>query len=291
MSISKYRAFLCAVQMGSLSKAAEQLGYTQSGVSHLIMALEDEVGFPVLGRSRSGVTLTAEGLALLPALQELDRCYSRYVELAQSMQGLEEGKLCVGTFASVAVHWLPSIIKAFKAAYPNVEIQLCDGVYQDVESNLLEKRIDCGFLPLSAHEFFDLIPLKQDRMLAVLPAQHPLCVLERIPFQALAHEPFIIPGEGANYDIGRIFKENAVSPNILLEMRDDYSALAMVRNGLGVSILPELVLRGFPTDTLRIMELENSPTRTIALAVNRTPAVSPAVKAFIGVVKKTVALL
>jgi DNA-binding transcriptional LysR family regulator len=128
MSVSKYEAFARVVELGSLTRAAEELGCTQSAVSHTISALEEELGFPVLTRSRAGVKLTADGERVLPAVRGVLNSQEQLSQIASSIRGLDCGTVRIGTFTSVAVHWLPSIIKEFQRDYPSVDIKLSSPV-------------------------------------------------------------------------------------------------------------------------------------------------------------------
>ena len=142
MSRKKYEAFAKIVEMGGLTRAADALGYTQSSMSHMINALEAELGFPVLMRSRSGVKLTAAGEQLLPHVLELLEKKRQIDALASFIAGDASGTVRVGAFTSVAVNWLPGIIKEFSKTHPSVEIKLLNGDYHDVEKWLENGDVD-----------------------------------------------------------------------------------------------------------------------------------------------------
>ena len=125
--IAKARALMSAVEMGSLKAAAEALGCTQSAVSHMIASLEKELGFRLLRRARSGVKLTDEGERLLPFVRALLSADEQLRQSAASIRGLDQGTVRIGAFTSVAVHWLPPVLKEFQRDYPNVEFKLLNG--------------------------------------------------------------------------------------------------------------------------------------------------------------------
>ena len=111
MNIQKYQAFITVVEQGSLTKAAEELGCTQSAVSHSISGLEEELGFALLKRSRAGIRLTGEGERMISPVRDLLGSAERLKQTASSIRGLESGTVRIGAFTSVAVHWLPAVLK------------------------------------------------------------------------------------------------------------------------------------------------------------------------------------
>lgn len=279
MSVSKYEIFLKVVELGSVTRAAEQLDYTQSGVSHAISGMEEEFGFPLLIRRRSGVQLTPDGEQILPAIQNIVNSREQLHQIVSAIHGLNAGTVRIGAFTSVAVHWLPGMIKGFQALYPNVEFRLLNGDYYDVEQWLNSGSIDLGFVNLPSPQEHPCIPLLEDRLLAVLPLDHPLASEERFPLQALATEPFIGLLESSDHDARRVMEKAGIRPNIKFTTKDDYAIIAMVEHGLGISIMPELLLKG-RTDKVKVMELSEPMTRTIALATPEAAQNTPCVRHF-----------
>ena len=123
-SVLKYMAFIKTVECGSFTKAAELLSYSQSGISRMINDLENEWGVTLLIRSRSGIQLTADGTSLLPFARSVCEEYRKLRMQIDDLNGLHKGLIRIGTFSSVATHWLPKIIKSFRADYPNIEYEL-----------------------------------------------------------------------------------------------------------------------------------------------------------------------
>lgn len=279
--MQKYLAFVKVVETGNLTKAAEQLGYTQSGVSHMISALESELGFPLLVRSRSGVRLSANGELLYPAMREIARQHTRLMQTASEIRGVQAGVVRIGTFTSVAIHWLPQIMRGFRARYPQIELQIRDAAYAEVEEWLETGEVDCGFTVQTSHKDFVTLPLKEDRLLAVLPAGHPLCRYQKLPLSELQNETFIIPAEGAQHDVGQILRHAAIRAQSSFSTASDYAAIAMVKNGLGISILPEMVITGYPMPDVETRELAQHGSRTICIATPPLKYVAPATQRFI----------
>ena len=279
MSISKYEAFAKVIELGSLTLAADALGCTQSAVSHSINALEAEVGFSVLKRSRAGVSLTDNGERILPAVRGILNYEEQLKQTVSAIRGLDSGTVRIGTFTSVAVHWLPGVIKAFREDYPNVEIKLLNGDYHDVENWLNEGSIDLGFINMPANLKCECIALMEDRLLAILPNDHKFASYPKFPLVECETEAFITLLETSNHDANRALSAAGVRPNIRFSTKDDYAIIAMVEQGLGISIMPELLLRG-RNDNVEIKELIPPSKRTIGLAIPESSRHSPATRKF-----------
>lgn len=287
MSISKYKALIKTVELSSLTKAAEYLGYTQSGISHMISSLESEYGFLLLVRNKSGVHLTSKGKEIYKYMIEIVNRQEKLKQTVSVINGLYSGVINIGTFSSVATHWLPTIISKFEELYPDIKIHIKDGIYDEIENWISIGKVDCGFITLPTQKNLKSFSLIKDRLLVVMPTKHHLCSLEYFPIDALRKEPFIMPGEGSHYDIGRIFAKSG-QPKIRFSFRDDYSALAMVEKGFGITILPELTLRD-NVRNVHIMELETHDYRNIGLAYlpNNT---TPIIKQFFRFIKDKIEL-
>ncbi|WP_151733964.1 LysR family transcriptional regulator ['Paenibacillus yunnanensis' Narsing Rao et al. 2020] len=280
MSISKYEVFLKVVELGSLTKAAEVLGFTQSGISHTISALESEFGFALLVRSRSGVKLTVNGEQVLQPIREILNWNEQLKQRVAEIHGLETGTITIGTFTSVSVHWLPGMIKEFRAEYPYIEFKLMEGTYLEIEQWIEAGVVDCGFISLPTRESFEVIPLKRDRMLAIVAKDHPLSEAPYMPLAQLAYEDFIIQKAGSDYDARRVLDKAGIKPNIRFSAGDDYAIMAMVENGLGISILPELVITR-QSHNIAILELEERSFRSLGIAVGSLRYASPATRRFL----------
>jgi len=280
MNIQKYMAFVKTVEYGSFTKAAEILNYSQSGISRMINDLEKEWNIVLLERGKFGVKLTSDGMKLLPHAKNVCMEYEKLQMEVDELNGLQSGLIRIGTFSSVATHWLPNIIKAFQKAYPNIDYELLLGDYTEIEEWISKGRVDCGFLRLPTCSDFETIFLEQDRLLAVLPENHALAQLERIPVAALCKEPFMLLEKGAKAEISEIFERCNLTPNVHFTTWDDYAIMSMVEHGLGVSILPELILKRIPYHVVT-RELDIPAYRKIGIALRNRKTSSLAVKRFL----------
>lgn len=280
MDITRYQILLKVIERGSFTRAAEEMGFTQSTVSHAIQTLETEMGLPLLIRNRSGVTLTADGHALLPYITELCHMQHRIEEVAIDLRGLEAGLVRLAAFTSVSVQWLPHILKSFQEKYPAIEFEILPGDYNQIEQWVAEGRADCGFLRLPSLLDLDVWLLHQDQLRVILPFSHPLAGKEPFPREALAELPFIRLDEGGDNEIGAVFDDLRIRPNIRYTVKDDQTLLAMVSNGLGISVLPELMIRNSPFPVVQC-RLEKAYSRNIGICIRDKYACSASTRRFI----------
>ncbi len=287
MDIKKYRIFVRAAELKSFTRAAEELGITQSGVSHALAELEEELGFRLLTRGRSGAALTAAGEQLIEAVQEVLRADEALHALAGEIREQASGTIRIGTFTSVAVHWLPGMMEQFQRENPEVKFRLLSGDYHDIDQWLAEGKVDVAFVALPIQSKCPCVPLFEDRLLAVLPENHPLAALERCPVSAVAREPFLSLMENSAQDVRRAMDKAGVKPKVKLTAKDDYAILAMVGRGLGVSIMPALLLQS-RQEGIAVRPLEPPSSRTIALALPQAERTAPAAKRFADFAEKWV---
>ena len=232
-NLQKYEAFVKTVETGSFTRAAALLHYSQSGISRMIADLEQEWGVTLLERGKAGVVLTGDGALLLPHARALCTEYARLSAEVDALHGLQSGHIRIGTFSSVATHWLPYILRAFSHDYPGIDYELLLGDYCEVEDWLASGRVDCGFVRLPTWPEFTTIFLQRDDLAAVLPADHPLAAGETCPVQALGAEPFILLDKAGNHEVAEALAQCGVAPDVRFTTWDDYAIMAMVECGLG----------------------------------------------------------
>jgi DNA-binding transcriptional LysR family regulator len=280
MNIQKYIAFVKVAEFGSFTKAAEVLDYTQSGISRMINDLETEWGVSLFERGRAGINLTSDGLKLLPQLKRIYNEHEILMTLIEDLHDMKSGIIRIGTFSSVASHWLPNIIRIFKKDYPKIDFELLLGDYAEIESWISNGRVDFGFVRLPSKAEFETIFMEQDRLLVVIPQNHPLANCEKFPINELLNSPFMLLEKGAKADISEIFEKHHISPQVNFTTWDDYAIMSMVENGLGISILPELILQRIPHKILA-KELEVPAFRNIGIAMREQKSLSLASTKFL----------
>ncbi len=280
METSRYRAFIHAVDKGSLSQAAKDLGYTPSGVSQLIGALERDLGFAVLERTAQGVSPTTHGASILPAARALIAEEDRLLQMGSEIKGLATGRVTIGSYSSVATHWLPHVIKQFHEEYPAIEIRVMEGIHQEITTWLDSKEVDVGFISYDATMSYDWIPLAHDPMVAILPSDHPLTRFESVPLQSCNGEPFIMPGKGQDIDTASLLERNDVHPHIVYETIENAAMYAMVEQGMGMSITNKLATHRF---NFNIEQRPVDPPQSIlfGIALPSLKTASPALRHFL----------
>ncbi len=246
----------------------------------MIGDLEKEWGVSLLERSAGGARLTSDGMKLLPYAKSVVAEFEKLQMEIDDLNGLQSGLIRIGTFSSVATHWLPNIIKEFQKDYPNIDYELLLGDYTEIEEWILEGRVDCGFLRLPTHPELETIFLAQDHLLAIIPENHACADCEKFPVAALCNEPFMLLEKGAKAEVSEIFERYGLTPRIHFTTWDDYAIMSMVESGLGISILPQLILKRVPYRIIA-KELDVPAYRNIGLAFRSKKTVSVAVKRFI----------
>ncbi len=286
MDAAKLKVLIKAVETGSFSAAGEQTGFTQAGVSYIVKTLEDELGFQLLIRGKKGVRLTPRGEALIEYIRAADAANDALLLRSESLRTMQTERLRIGALNSLSVAWLPSVIAAFSAESPEMQIDV-----QEAGTDRLADMLHTGeadFVFTSAQpKGADWIPLATDRLMAVMHREHRFAPESRIPLQILAKEPFIMPAPGFDTDIERLFQRTGIKANVIFTSMDDYAIVSMVQHGIGVSVVPEMILKG-REDGLAVRELAPCQYRRLGIAIPSLSAASPAAAAFIALARRVV---
>lgn len=289
MESKKLEALLMAVDLGSFTKAAEVLGYTQSGLTHMMNSLEKEVGFTLLERGRSGVRLTEEGERIAPAVREFLQANARLDSVIEQVASSRTEIIRVSAYASIAMHWLPGIIQRFREECPDVDVDIRMADHVDVPYELLAQgKMDAILVSPQDEGQYEWVHLADDPMFAVLPKDFDTQVMTAFPLAAFEARDFIMPSQGFDKDIMRIFNRIGVKPHILPTWVDDPTVISMVSHGLGVSMMTELTVRG-RTDGVKLLPVEPASSRELGLAVRSLDAASDGLRHFIDCTKRVVA--
>lgn len=289
MESKKLEALLMAVDLGSFTKAAEVLGYTQSGLTHMMNSLEKEVGFTLLERGRSGVRLTEEGERIAPAVREFLQANARLDSVIEQVASSRTEIIRVSAYASIAMHWLPGIIQRFREECPDVDVDIRMADHVDVPYELLAQgKMDAILVSPQDEGQYEWVHLADDPMFAVLPPDFDTQGMTAFPLAAFEARDFIMPSQGFDKDIMRIFNRIGVKPHILPTWVDDPTVISMVSHGLGVSMMTELTVRG-RTDGVKLLSVEPASSRELGLAVRSLDAASDGLRHFIDCTKRVVA--
>ena len=273
--LERYFALLKILEIGSFTKAADAMGYSQSAVSQMVQSLESELSLKLLYRSRNGIKLTPEGEALLPYIQRTVNHYNAMLEKTRELKGLNGGLIRIGTLSSVSSQWLPGLIKDFQTLYPKVHFLLHQGDYTTIPAWVRAGESDFGFVNPDAESVRGLhtIFVTSGGHKAVLHPDHPLAAQPWVTLEQLAKETFLLLEEGCLSEPLEAFRTLGLEPRVELRMHDNFSICSMVEANVGVSILPELALRKM---NFRIVQLPTVPPviRRVSL-VMKDPDILP----------------
>ena len=251
MDSKKLEILMTAADLGSFTKASEVVGYTQSGLTHMMDALEREVGFPLLQRNHSGIQLTEQGEQLMPAIREFLQANANLENQIRNIAAQKTEVIRIAAYSSIAMHWMPEILYRFRRLCPavNVDLRMVDHALEPFE--LLEKgQTDVIFASRQNYSCCDWIPLYQEQMYAILPKDYPLGNRDTFPLEDFAGQEFLMPYGRFDMDVKAALAPVGVKLNAQMTRVDDETLIRMVGRGLGVSMMTELMIRGRTDDVL-----------------------------------------
>lgn len=253
MDSKKLEILVTAADLGSFSRASEVVGYTQSGLTHMMDSLEKEIGFPLLERGHGGVFLTANGEKLMPAIREFLRANAALDSLVKQIREEKSSTIHVAAYASIAMHWLPEILYQFRreCSDVNIDLRMVDNALEPFE--LLEAgKTDIIFASRQNGYMncCDWIPLYSEPLCAILPPDYPIAGRKTFPIKEFEGQDFLMPYGKFGIDVEAAFEKagaNVVSRPVYV---DDETLIRMVEHGLGMTMMAELMFRGRIGSTL-----------------------------------------
>ncbi len=283
MNFSQLELIQAIHEKGSITAAADAVGFTQSAASRALSTLEDELGVTLVHRHRQGVTLTEAGERLLPAIYEILSGAEYIRQEAAAHRGLATGKLRIGSIHTMAPKLLSQFVATFRQRYPGIETVVVEGVESDILSMLQQGVIDVGLVAHSG-DTSNSVPIAQDEMQLVVAASHPLAERDSVNIHDFAQEPFVMSKFGCAGVIRDLFAETDHALNVALEITDGHSVLTMVKEGLGVTLLPEMSLPDSMSG-LHALSFDPPRYRELRAMVSNLRAVSPATQAFLEIIR------
>ncbi len=281
VNLLQIEIFVKVVDMGNFTRAGEVLAMTQSGISHNIASLESELGITLLNRGRNGISLTDSGERIIKHMRNILTEAESIKQETASILGIQNGRINIGSFSSFSSKVLPTIISRFRGEFKGIEINFYEGSYDQITRWVEEGKVDIGFTSLSNPlDHLETIPILSDRLVLTLPIHHHLAINGQVKVEDLRGEAFIMPKLGCEVGVMKFLKEQEVSPNIQFNVEDNQTIIAMVREGLGITIMPELALPYNLQGTL-VKPLFPEPSREISIITRSKKQSLPAVKAFI----------
>lgn len=251
MDSKKLEILMTAADLGSLTRASEVFGYTQSGLTHMMDALEREVGFPLLQRSHNGIQLSEHGAMLMPAIREFLQANANLENQIRAIASQKNEVIRIAAYSSIAMHWMPEVLYRFKRLCPDisVDLRMVDHALEPFE--MLESgQTDIIFASRQHYAFCEWTPLYDDRMYAILPLDYPLNGRSSFPVEEFAGQEFLMPYGRFDMDVKAVLEPLGVKVNAKLSRVDDETLIRMVSRGLGVSMMTELMIRGRTDDVL-----------------------------------------
>lgn len=281
MELDRYHALLCVIETGSFSAAAEKLGYTPSGISRMMAALEEENGFQLLLRQRDGVRPTKDCERMLPQIRELLFRGEVCRQLSAKIQGLHVGTVTVGTAYSAYYIWLARIVSEFHLKYPGIQVQLRNGYSSELIRLVEQHQMDLCIVSRREGEHVWL-PLCRDELMAWVPAKHPLATLSAFPISAFAMEPYIDAYPEVETDNSRVFAKYHIYPNTQFSTTDSFATYSMVAAGLGIS-MNNAINRVSGDGRVKVLPLD--PPQMVEIGIVASPDRTMAAQSFLEFMK------
>ncbi len=279
-AVTKYIAFCKIVECKSFTRAAESLGYTQAAVSQMVRTLEKELSVTLFVRGRKETALTGEGEALYPFIKKLVNSHNELYNRVAEITGLSSGEVRIGTFSSMSQRLLPGAMSDFGKEYPGIRFALTQGDNTTLPEQIRSGSIDFGFVYPEASVGLTNIPIASDSFLAVVPDGHYLSKEKSVTLKEMASEPLILTDEGGLNTVLAAFEREGLTPNIKYRIHDDHTILSMVENGLGISILPSMILDR-ASYKIKTVPIKSPVTRTVGIAYASDELLPIAAKKFI----------
>lgn len=277
MDTERWNIVLSAIDHGSLCAAGDALGYTVSGVSRSVAALESELGFALLYRSKSGVQPTPACLQLLPAVRELLFAQQKIEQGAAQIRGCEQGVIGIGTAYRRFYRWISAVTAQFHALHPGVEFHIVNGMSTDLVHQLEQHQLDfCLVSERSGPHAW--IGLRKDPLLALVPATHPLAKQRAIPLDTFLTEPYVETCPNLDIDNSRLFAAHGMRPNTCFSTMDIQATYAMVGAGLGISMNNRI---NSNLDDPDVRHLPLDPPAEVELGLAYSSDLAPASAAFL----------
>ncbi|MBO5468615.1 MAG: LysR family transcriptional regulator [Lachnospiraceae bacterium] len=277
MTLLAYQIFQTVVEQGSFQRAAEVMNLTPSAISHAISTAEKELGFPLFNRNKNGVTLTSYGENLQPYILTVLNSDAKLQQAILEFNGLTHGSVKIGTFSSACNNFIPDIVTSFSKLHPNIEIKIYQGTYDDVYNWIKTGVVDLGFLSKSSCKDLPITTLYEDELMCIVPTS--FCPRHKgyIELSELDGQSFVSQSESTDADIQMLLQKYQTTIHSSCHAVDDSSAIAMVAAGLGVCIMPSLVMKNMSYD-VNIYSLRPTEHRIIGICSLNPELMAPAVK-------------
>lgn len=283
--MGKYETLIRVAELKNVTKAAEELGYSQPNISHIIRRTEEELGVRLFNRgNRSILSLTPAGAELLPLMrqaEEIERTIQKVARIYQT------DTLRIGCFYSVSVYWLPFILERFTEQNPQVRISMVQSdSYSELERMLSQGDIDCAFYAGHYSKKFEHTVLCRDPYYVVVGNGHPLATAPAVSIDSLDQYEVIPPSEAFCSSVAQnALRRIRNTAKITMNSQEDLVTLSMVELGLGITLLPGLIARNTNL-AVTAVPLEEEISRDVGIIYVSSQNLPAVVKKFIRTTKE-----
>lgn len=284
--MTKYEMILSVYHTHSISVTAEKYNYTQSAISQAIKSFEKELGLPLFKRTKNGMLPISNTEEIIRELRTICDAENRIADIASNLTSLKNGYIHIGTIKSIAYNWLPSMVKNFSKKYPNIHFKISMGSSSQLHDKLDQNEVDCIFVSnYLLPDNLEFYPMDTDELMLLTSRSHPLADKLKVNLSDIKDENYIYSEDGFDYEAGGIFEQNDIHPTVLYQLDDDVAVQKMVSDGMGISVLPKLLLSNPPFD-ICIRPFTEHYKRTLGVAYLKDSELDPATEAFLDYVKE-----
>ena len=255
-SLRQIRYFIAVANEGQISRAAMELNVSQSAVTTAVKQLEDVVGTPLLSRHSGGVALTYEGNIFLDHARRIMAAVEEAVRSPSRMHDNVRGGIRLAMTYTVAGYFIPPYIERFMRAFPGVDLQLTEASRTAIEDGLVSGTFDLAVMLTSNivdQEGISYETLLRSRRRLWLSSQHPLLKKPSITLADVAAEPYImLTVDEASNTAQRYWNRTSYRPRTIFRTSSVEAVRSMVANGMGITILSDMVYRPWSLDGRRV---------------------------------------
>ncbi|WP_024302898.1 LysR family transcriptional regulator [Pseudogulbenkiania sp. MAI-1] len=284
------QAFIAIAESGSFQTAAESLFLSQAGITRRLQNLEEYLGVKLIERTTRSVALTRVGEDFLPHAKRLLSELASSLSEIRDTGKLKRGSVTIACVPTVGVRFLPKIIQAYSAKYPDNHIKILDHTSAGVSSAVLQREAEFGItIAGSHHAELSSVPLLEDDFVLICRDDHPLSDKAQLSWKELEPYPLISIGQfsGNRPLLDRALETQNLALQSVYEVQRVSTALGLVAEGVGAAVLPRLALQSDAYPRIRVLSLvEPVVARGLVLIARKTAEFSPAAGALYDMVQQ-----
>ncbi|MEV0702551.1 LysR family transcriptional regulator [Saccharopolyspora sp. NPDC050389] len=278
LDVPRLRVLRAVVATGSIRASATALGYTPSAVSQQLASLQRETGLRLFERVGRGIEPTMAGRTLAAEAEPLFAALSRVEGVVGDLRAGRVGSLSIGYFGSAGSTWLPTLVAALRAEFPELrlDLRMTDILEADPDIDIFVEHPDSEHSPL-----VDVHRLIDDPYLVVVRDDDPLAQRTEVPLADLAElrwvDNDVVQGACRKVLLGAC-AEAGFAPRFVVETHDYQTAIPFVATGIGITVIPRLGIGNLPGGLRSVPVVSPAPVRRISAAVKKSIAEHPAAK-------------